>query len=527
MNDRARMPARRSILAALAALPFSGAWVALAPAQEVLRRQSETAGRPLRFGPARPFRYDKLVARARALAQQPYRAPVERYSQALARIGYDEHQQIAMRRELAAGTNKSAVAIDLFHLANFFRLPVAIHVVEAGSAREILYSSELFAFGESARFAAGLPNDLGFAGFRLRNADTWKEWLSFLGSSYFRSPGEEGHFGLSARGLAVDTAMPRGEEFPRFSAFWLEPEAGRLDKLMIYALLEGARVAGAYRMSAVHQTGTVMDVEAALFLRGDVDRLGIAPLTSMFWYGKHNRLEGRDWRPEVHDSDGLALWTGAGERIWRPLNNPPRLQVSAFPDRTPKGFGLLQRERRFAQYEDPLTFYDKRPSLWVEPLGDWGAGAVQLVELPAASEFNDNIVAFWVSDRLATAKSALRLAYRLHWLSDEPYPSAEARITATRTGRSGVHDPRSTKFAVDIEGGRLRGIEQSADLAFAVSAPRGKIERNHMMAVDARRWRAIFEYAPADMEPVELRGVLRRGGETLSETWHFPFVPRR
>jgi glucans biosynthesis protein len=529
MVDRIRMPARRSVLAALAGLPFLG-MVGTARGQEGLPRRPEAPGPALRYGPARPFRYETLVARAEALARRPDRPPAERYAEQLARIGYDEHQQILMRRELAPRTAASPVAIDLFHMANFFRLPVAMHLVEAGSAREILYSSRVFAFGEAARFAAALPDDLGYAGFRLRNADTWEEWLSFLGSSYFRSPGEQGRFGLSARGLAVNTAMPGGEEFPRFSAFWLEPRAGREDRLTIYALLESARVAGAYRIDARHGRGTTMDVEAALFLRGDVGRLGIAPLTSMYWYGKHDRRQRSDWRPEVHDSDGLALWTATGERIWRPLINPPRPSVSLFRGR-PKGFGLLQRERRFAQYEDPLTYYDRRPSLWVEPTGDWGAGALHLVELPAESEFNDNIVAFWVADRPATAGSAMRFAYRLHWLSDQPFPPPMAQVTATRTGTSGVHDPRSTKFAVDFEGGSLDRVEIRADgssaLEFAVSAPRGKIERNHVMPIDdARRWRAIFEYAPADEEPVDLRGSLRRGGEALSETWAFRFVPR-
>lgn len=516
MSDRSGRPARRGVLAGLAALPLTGLGAGPAAAQEPAPRA--------RYGPARPFRYEDLLTEAEALARRPYRAPVIREAETLARIGYDEHRQIKMKRALAARTARSPVAIDLFHLANFFREPVRVHLVEGGAAREIVYASRLFDFGSSARFAS-LPDDLGFAGFRLRNADTWIEWLSFLGASYFRSPGEEGEFGLSARGLAVDTAMQGGEEFPRFSAFWLEPLPGRGDALTIYALLEGPRVAGAYRFAARHGRGTVMDVDAALFLRADVARLGWAPLTSMYWYGKHDRRQGADWRPEVHDSDGLLLWTGAGERIWRPLVNPPRVDVTRFAGRGLKGFGLMQRERRFPAYEDPLTHYEKRPSLWVEPRGDWGAGAVHLIELPASSEFQDNVVAFWVPDRDAGAGSAQRLAYRLHWRSHEPYPAPLARVTGTRTGRFGVHDRRSTKFAVDFEGGNL--ARAAGELEFAVTAPRGKIERNHGMRIaDPRRWRAIFEYAPVDNEPVDLTGVLRRGGETLGETWHFRFHPR-
>ncbi len=516
MTDPRGMPARRGVLAGLAALPFSGAGAHPALAQEVPRA--------LRRGPARPFRYETLVAEAEALARQPYRKPVIRHAEVLARIGYDEHQQIKMRRALAARTAASPVAVDLFHLANFFREPVAMHLVEGGIAREIVYTSKLFTFGESARFAASLPDDLGFAGFRLRNAGTWVEWLAFLGASYFRSPGEEGQFGMSARGLAVDTALPGGEEFPRFSAFWLEPRAGRADRLTIHALLEGPRVVGAYRIDARRGRGTVMNVEAALFLRGDIGRLGIAPLTSMYWYGKHDRRQGTDWRPEVHDSDGLALWTAVGERIWRPLINPPRIEVSAFPGPPPKGFGLLQRERRFSQYEDPLVRYHKRPSLWVEPLGDWGAGAVHLVELPASSEFQDNVAAFWVPERPAAAGTALRLAYRLHWRSDQPFPPALARIAATRTGTFGVQSRGNTKFAVDFEGAGLARIASAP--AFAVAAAHGAFDRNHILRVDGTRWRAIFEYAPEGSEPVDLTGTLRLGAEPISETWHFRFVPR-
>jgi glucans biosynthesis protein len=512
MADHIRMPARRGVIAGMAGLTLLG-W-------NPARALEPPAA--LRFGPARTFRFEALVGHAKSLARQPYRAPVIRHPKQLARIGYDEHRQIAMRRALAPRIAASPVAIDLFHLANFFREPVAMHLVEAGTTREILYASSLFEFGPAAKFAAALTDDLGFAGVRLRNAATWKEWLSFLGASYFRSPGEEGEFGLSARGLAIDTAMPGGEEFPRFSAFWLEPRPGSEDRLFIYALLEGPRVAGAYRIDAWHGRGTTMDIEAVLFLRGAIGRLGMAPLTSMYWYGKHDRR--RDWRPEVHDSDGLALWTGAGERIWRPLANPPRVQTSVFPGPTPKGFGLMQRERRFSQYEDPLTLYDKRPSAWVEPRGDWGTGALHLVELPAASEFNDNIVAFWAPEGAAAAGSMRRFAYRLHWLSDEPYPSPLVRVTATRTGTFGVHDPRSTKFALDFEGAAL--ARAGGDPDFVVTAPRGRIERNHGMRIgDPRRWRAIFEYAPEGREPVELTGVLRRGGEAIGETWRFRFVP--
>lgn len=182
-----------------------------------------------------------------------------------------------------------------------------------------------------------------------------------------------------------------------------------------------------------------MDSEAVLFVRREIERLGVAPLTSMFWFAENNRHLATDWRPEIHDSDGLALWTGAGERIWRPLNNPQVPRTSAFSDDNPKGFGLMQRDRAFANYQDDGVFYDRRPSLWVEPLAPWGKGSVQLVELPTDDEIHDNIVAFWVPAEPVRAGARLAYRYRLHWRADEPYPAPQlARTISTRIGRGGI-----------------------------------------------------------------------------------------
>jgi glucans biosynthesis protein len=273
-----------------------------------------------------------------------------------------------------------------------------------------------------------------------------------------------------------------------------------------------------------------MDVEAALFLRNDVTRLGMAPLTSMFWYGKHDRREATDWRPQVHDSDGLKLRTGSGEHIWRPLINPPERMVSSFVDNGVKGFGLLQRDRDFANYEDPNVHYERRPSLWVEPRGNWGEGAVQLLELPTKGEFNDNIVAYWLPAEPARAGMERNIAYRLHWVADEPYPSGSAAVCATRMGSFGVQDPGSKKFALDWAGGILANMPESPEAAegieFVPSAPHGRFDRVHTMRVQGTaRWRAIFEYAAEGNDPVDLRGYLRRRGDAISETWLFKFVP--
>ena len=254
-------------------------------------------------------------------------------------------------------------------------------MAEGGSAREIVYRQSYFDMPEK-HVAHSLPDGIGFAGFRVMAEDQTWDWLAFLGASYFRSPGAAKQYGMSARGLAIDTALPSGEEFPRFSTFWLEAVPGSRERVVIYALLESPSVVGAYRFDCAYANGVAMDVDMHIVARKPIERTGIAPLTSMYWYSETDKTKGLDWRPEIHDSDGLALWTGAGERIWRPLNAPPNVMTNSFVDENPKGFGLLQRDRIFDHYEDDGVFYNKRPSVWIEPLDAWGRGSVQLVEIP-------------------------------------------------------------------------------------------------------------------------------------------------
>ncbi len=294
-----------------------------------------------------------------------------------------------------------------------------------------------------------------------------KDWLAYQGAAYFRTSGALDQYGLSARGLAIDTAMPWPEEFPRFTQFWLEQTPADSSHILIYALMDSPSVTGAYRFDWVKQEGVVVGIRAELFCRRDIARMGVAPLTSMFWFGENNRQQATDWRPEIHDSDGLALWTGSGERIWRPLNNPPSVRTSSFIDHNPKGFGLLQRDRAFHNFEDDGVFYDRRPSVWIEPLGDWGAGAVQLVEIPTDDEIHDNIVAYWVpadagARRARTGRSPIACT---------GWPTSPTRPRTSRG--SGIPgwaaaafpgQPRpegARKFVIDFEGGPLADLRKS------------------------------------------------------------------
>jgi glucans biosynthesis protein len=321
------------------------------------------------------------------------------------------------------------------------------------------------------------------------------------------------------------------EDFPSFTHVYFETPAASSKAVTVLALLDGPSLAGAFRFVMRRDEAVVMDIEKALYLRRDVARLGIAPLTSMYWYSETAKPTAIDWRPEIHDSDGLSLWTGAGERIWRPINNPPRTTASAFADERPRGFGLMQRDRAFDHYLDGV-YYDRRPSLWVEPLNDWGAGSVQLIEIPTDDEIHDNIVALWVPAEPARAGAAYEFRYRLHWVAGEPYPPALAQCVATRMGnggQAGTMRPKGVrKFIVEFKGEPLTRLAEGVLPEPVLSASRGAFSNIRAEAVPndvPGHWRAEFDLAVTGAEPVELRCYLKSRDEVLSETWLYQHHP--
>ena len=277
--------------------------------------------------------------------------------------------------------------------------------------------------------------------------------------------------------------------------------------------------------------GVVMDIEKTLFFRQPVERLGLAPLTSMYWYSETVKQAAIDWRPEVHDFDGLSMWTGGGEHIWRPLNNPAHITVSSFADERPRGYGLLQRDREFDHYLDGVR-YDKRPSAWVEPLGDWGKGAVQLVEMPTDDEIMDNVIAYWRPEASPKPGDRIDLRYRLHWLADEPYPTPLGRCVATRLGRGG--EPGTSrpygvrKFTVEFLGGPLSELPNGVNPELVMWASRGSLAGMRAEAVPddvPGHWRAHFDLAVEGHDPVEMRLYLKAADKVLTETWLYQYHP--
>ena len=444
------------------------------------------------------------------------------WAENLKALDFDAIGQIAYRPEAALwGGDKVVGAVEFFHLGRYARTPVTIHAVRDGRAREVLYRRALFNI-PAGNPALTLPDDLGFAGFRVMNPSAEGDWIAYLGASYFRAADPFNQYGMSARGLAIDTAIEGPEEFPAFSNFWLEHGP---DGLTVHALLEGPSVTGAYRISHRRDAGgLVQSIESRLYFRAAVRRLGVAPLTSMFWYGQGDHTRAIDWRPQIHDSDGLSMWTGGGERIWRPLNDPPRVVVNSFMDHDPKGFGLMQRDRSFIDYQDDGAFYDRRPSVWVEPVGGWGAGSVELVEIPTDGETDDNIVAFWTPAQPVAVGDSLSLDYRLWWAAKEPIPLGVAQVVGVRVGRGGrpgqPPTPGTRKFVVDFEGGRLPDLNRQSGVTPVVNVSEGEaIAPVAYPIVGTGRWRLMFDLALEPGKTLDLRAFLRLGDESLTETW--------
>ena len=480
------------------------------------------------------FGFDDVERKARALAAQPYKLAPSQLPKAWLDLDYDQYRDIHFKPDHALWrAQKLPFEVMFFHPGFHFDHPVHINEVVGNAVKEVPYSPDEFDYGKNtlAKSATRFP---GFAGFRVHyalNTPKYKdEVLVFLGASYFRALGKGQHYGLSARGLAIDTGLASGEEFPSFVEFWLVRPAANATELTIYALLDSRRVTGAYRFILRPGVDTAVDVRERLFLRERVTRLGIAPLTSMFLFGSNQPpTTPADYRPEVHDSDVLSVQSGTGEWIVRPLVNPKRLQVSSFALTNPAGFGLQQRDRAFSDYEDLEAHFEKRPSVWVQPRSKFDAGRVELVQIPTPDETNDNIVAYWVPDVLPGPQEPIDFEYRLLWQMDNETRPPQSWVMQTRRGHGYRKVPdKSLDFVVDFEGPALAKLPHDAQVEPVVTAVanaqilESNVFRNDV--TDGYRLTIRFNRVD-DAKPVELRAFLRNKTGTLSETWSYLLPP--
>ncbi len=464
-----------------------------------------------------PFNFETLLEDAKHRASIPYAPQRSSLPAALDKLSPEQYRSIHFNPDAGIWrAEKLPFRLELLRAA--YNLPTAVTVstVEDGVAKDVVATPAMFQMGAQ-------PVQLGkvslpLSGFRIRSRinsnKIWDEFLVFQGASYFRAVAKNLLYGLSARGLAIDTGEPSGEEFPAFTHFWIERPSARAAAIVIYALLESASTTGAYKFTVQPGAETLIDVDMTLFPRAEMRVVGIAPLTSMFLFDETNRGHLDDYRPEVHDSDGLQITTKNGEQIFRQLANPLKLQVSAFTTQAPQGFGLVQRSRDQSDFQDFDALYERRPSAWVEPKGEWGAGAVELVEIPSGRESNDNIVAFWRPAQALLPGHPAQFAYRITWNDEPGLPKGLGKIIATRSGAS--IDRKRRVFLLDIVGAG----EKLDGLRLDLSASAGKISNATLMSnSELHGLRASFDIDPNDAELIELRLRVMRGDVPVTETW--------
>jgi glucans biosynthesis protein len=498
-----------------------------------------------------PFSRSTVTGMARDLAQKPFAPPSQDLPDAIKNLTYDQYRALYFRPEKAIWAGeKLPFTLQMFHRGFYYKDRIDIAVVDNGVAHHIAYSPDMYAPGAIVKNP--LPKeDIGFSGLRIHGyintPDRLDEIAVFQGASYFRSLGKGQVYGLSARGLALNVGQPQGEEFPIFRAFWVEKPSTDSDQIVVHALLDSKSVAGAYRFTIRPGMPTEMDVETTLFPRVDLTTVGLAPGTSMYYFSGNGRTGFDDWRPEVHDSDGLAILNGRGERIWRPLANPKTLQFSSFVDTGVRGFGLMQRTRNYDAYDDYDAHYELRPSLWVEPVGDWGKGAVVLIEIPSDSEVNDNIVAYWQPSEPIAAHSDYSFAYRLSWGDGPAKPGVV--VISTRSGRGDLLHPSPVRrFIVDYADtgiplpaapkpapapaqaapGQAAPAGAAAPAAdpppalpkAAVTTSGGEIS-DILIQVnpETKGWRLAFNLDPKDKKLIELRATLTFADGRPVDTW--------
>jgi len=480
------------------------------------------------------FDFDVLTERMRALAASPFDATVPELPPFYAALNYDSYRQVQFDGKRARWLdNNSGFQVHAFAMGWLFNQPVGVFEVADGMAAPFGFSNDDFLFYEEDMEAEAKSQPFpGIAGVRLNfplnQNDKMDELVSFLGSSYFRALGRGNIYGLSARGLAINSWGSGPEEFPRFSNFWLErPTEGK--PMVMYASLEGPSVTGAYRFEILPATPdrqeTAMDITARLFFRADIDQIGVAPLTSMFLFAETNRSDFDDYRPQVHDSQGLIVERSEDEVFFRPLNNTPALGNSYLWENNPIAFGLYQRDRDFAIYQDAGAHYERRPSARIEPVGEWGQGHVRLIEAPSRLEAEDNIVAFWIPSDPIKAGQEREFHYRLIWGDLNPRDDAKlAHVMETRAGQGGVsgvqNDPKLRKFVIDFAGGELTDMDPEAKLDVVATASSGDIVSTAFSRIEANgAWRLAIDLMLADEATVELSAHVASSGRTITETW--------
>ena len=471
---------------------------------------------------ASPFGMSQVIKRARALANKPYHAP-PKTPQRYANLNFDQWHDIQYRRGKALWQDRK------FHLqfapaGYLYPYKIKMNVVDDNGVHPVHSAPDRFNYNEKT-VGTSISRSMGFSGVRLlypiNKPGKFDEILSFLGASYFRGVAKGNVFGLSARGLAIDTATSQGEEFPVFREFWLRKPPKGARQVTVYALLDSPSIAGAFRFTVTPGKQTVVAVKAVLFPRKKIDKLGIAPLTSMYYYGVGNHKPADHAFEAAHDSNGLLIHAASGQWIWRPLKNPKGILDNTFSVEHVKGFGLMQRDRNPKHYAGTGLDYANRPSAWITPESGWPKGRVELISFHTTGQNVDNVVAFWNPDEAIKPGKVLHLDYRIHWQGAQPVRSTLGRVIGTRIGANPKNGAK--KFVIDFAGGPLKSIPANADVKSELDAGGDKVAENRVVHnSETGGWRLVLQVVPNGKQPTPVRARLSLNGKPVTETWDYP-----
>lgn len=481
-----------------------------------------------------------ISEKAKALSKSAYKENKSELPQTLDNLSYQQYRSIRFNPNAALWKNESEFEIQLFHPGFLYKKLISLNLIDKPQTHARLkFNSNDFIY---EREATHIPNELnvdsvtdkmlGYAGFRVHyplNSHAYKdELIVFQGASYFRTVGPQQTYGISGRGLAIDTGEPEGEEFPYFVEFWLKQPTENEYSLVVFALLDSPSVSGAFQFLIKPGIHSEIDVNSKLYPRKNIKKLGVAPLTSMFLYGENKTKFVDDFRPEIHDSDGLQILLASGEWLWRPLRNPQELSITSSTIENLKGFGLAQRDRAFDNYSDLEAKYETRPSLWIKPMSEWGEGRVELVEIPTNSETNDNIVAYWVPSKPVLAGDELSFDYRISTYNANAPGFDAAFVKSTRTswaaiaGESNPPPKSHRQFVVDFAGIEIDRLSANANIKANLTLSSGEYENLRVVKLpEGKGWRVYFTLIPSDNTVIDMRLNLSLHDQRISETWNY------
>jgi len=475
----------------------------------------------------RNFDYEELRKKAKELLAKPFKEPKKSINKSLAELNYDKYKNIKFLSEKSIWRGEgNPFQLQFLHPGYIYDYNVLINEVRKNKAFPIFYNTDYFDFSE-LQLKEKASTELGFSGFKIHypinTQEHTDEFVVFQGASYFRAVSQNQFYGLSARGLATNTGMPYPEDFPIFKEFWIRKPSSGEDSIKVYALMDGKSAVGAYEFEFFPGKQTETIVNAEIILRKEVDRLGLAPLTSMYWYGENSEANHPSTYPEVHDSDGLLVLNANDEWIWRPLENPKKPTINSFISENVKGFGLLQRDREFSSYEDSEMKYHLRPGAWIEPKENWGKGSVQLYRMPTKEDSVDNIGAFWVPEEMPKVGEPFSFSYKIFWINQNPNQKTISDVVATRM-KSVPKENDSYIYQIDFKGGKLKGIENSSELEAVVTATdSAQISEITIQRIpETEKWRCSFKLnSKANGKSIELKAFLKKGDSVITESWTY------